>query len=355
MDIARIRRFNQGLLIPFEEPADVVAHLGAVQGQEYPVALWALGLRTKGATEQSVAQALIDGTIVRTWPMRGTLHFVAPADVRWMLALLAPRVMARSRGRLRQLELDDATLARSRDVLVRALQGGRHLTRSAVYRTLAEAGIAPDGQRGYHILCWLAQEGTLCFGPPEGKQQTLVLLDEWVPEVRPPARDEALAELARRYFTSHGPATLDDFVWWTGLTRADARAGLDMAGPHLVREDAGGRAYWMAAAAQASASGGPSAYLLPVYDEYAVGYRDRSAILDPADAGRAGNGIFSPIVVVDGRVAGTWTRRLEKDEVVIKADLFRPLDEAGAHALTEAAERYGAFLGRKAVVVTGVD
>jgi hypothetical protein len=351
-DIALRRLRNQRIAgAGFSKPGDVVAWMGAVQAQDYLGALWALGLRTKSAREETVEKAIADRKIVRTWPMRGTLHFVAPADIRWMLALLAPRAIAGQRGRHRQLELDQGTFDRSRDLLTRALEGGRQLTRDALYDTLEAAGVSTAGQRGIHILARLAQEGLLCFGARQGKQQTFTLLEEWVPPVRAMERDEALAELARRYFTSHGPATVQDFTWWSGLTVADARKGIELAGSRLEKESIDGQDYWLAAAKPAASPASPTAWLLPPFDEYTVAYKDRSAVLDPAHGGViSGNGIFYPVIVLDGRVVGTWKRVFQKGSVVITLSPFAPLKKKDRQAVAEAAERYGAFLGRTAVL-----
>lgn len=197
----------------------MVAFFGAVHAQDYRGALWGVGQRVAGATEADVERALAERSIVRTWPMRGTLHFVAPDDVRWMLRLLAPRAIARAAGRHRQLGLDAATFAQSRDRLTAVLAGGNQLTRDAIYAELDRSGISTAGQRGIHILAQLAMEGVICFGARRSKQQTFALLDEWVPSSRMLEGDEALAELAARYFASHGPATLADFAWWSGLPR----------------------------------------------------------------------------------------------------------------------------------------
>jgi hypothetical protein len=335
LDVARLRLHNQLVTRhAFERPGEVVRWMGAVQAQDYAGALWAVGLRLSGATASDVERAVAEREIVRTWPMRGTLHFVPPEDTRWMLELLTPRVVARSAGRYRQLGLDEATLSRSRRTVERALAGGRRLTRPALYRKLEAAGIATAEQRGIHILGWLAQKGVVCFGPREGKQPTLTLLDEWVPEPRRLAREEALAELAKRYFTSHGPATLHDFAWWSGLPMADARAALAAVASDITSETAGERTLWFPPSGAIAKRAG--AHLLPVYDEYTVAYRDRSDVLDPALARRAGNGIFGNVVVVDGQVVGTWTKR--------SIDLFEPLDNAQSRALDAALERYQRFV-----------
>ena len=358
LDIADRRLRNQRIAgAGFERPGAVVAWLGAVQAQDYLGALWALGLRMETANEEAIEQALADRTVVRTWPLRGTLHFVAPADIRWMLALLTPRVIAGRRARYRQLDLDSSVFDRSRDLLTRALEGGRQLTRDALYETLDAAGIATAGQRGIHILQRLALDGLLCFAARQGKQQTFALLEEWVPAARTLARDEALAELAGRYFTSHGPATLPDFTWWSGLTVADARTGIELAGPPLEREVVNGQAYWFAAVAPAAepaaSPASPTAYLLPPFDEYTVAYRDRSAVLDSLQRRLVSvNGIFYPTIVLDGQVAGTWKRAFKKGSVVITLSPFAPLKKKERQAVAVAAERYGAFLGMPTVLHT---
>lgn len=328
---------------PFREPSEVVRRLGAVQAQDYLGALWAVGLRTAGATERTVEDALARRRIVRTWPMRGTLHFVAAEDVRWMLGLLTPRVVARAARRLRELELDEATFARSRKVLSRALRG-RQLTRAATYQALERSRISTAGQRGIHILWRLAQEGLLCFGARAGKQHTFALLEEWVPRSRARSmkRDQALAEVALRYFTGHGPATLPDFAWWSGLAAQDARDALEMVERRLARE---GPWYWGEERAAPPRLRG--AWLLPAFDEYLVGYRDRSAVLEDAKLVNAGGGLLAPAVVVDGRVVGTWKRTLETRGVSIE---LRALGGREALALDAQALRYGAFLGRRASV-----
>lgn len=354
MDLAALRLSNQRIANPQPTtPAGVVGWLGAVQAQDYLGALWAVGLRTPGATEVDIEKALADRTILRTWPMRGTLHFVAAADARWMLELMTPRVIARNRLRLkREFEVDEAVVARSRDLFLEALQGGRQLTRDAMYEALEAGKVSTEGQRGLHILWWLAQEGLICFGAREGKQQTFVLLDEWVPRTKRMERDEALAELAKRYFTSHGPATLQDFVWWSGLTVTDAKAGIDGARTHLLPETIGGQTFWLPPSTDVKKQKSPAVHLLAPFDEYTVAYRDRSAVLDPAQARRVatGNGIFYPILVIDGQVVGTWKRTLKRGEVVISPSPFAPLSRSQLRALAPVARRYGEFLGLDVVL-----
>ncbi|MGH7712094.1 MAG: winged helix DNA-binding domain-containing protein [Gemmatimonadaceae bacterium] len=338
----------------FESPDDVVRWFGAMQAQDYLEALWAVGLRTRAAVQADIEQAIAQRAILRTWPMRGTLHFVAPNDARWMLELLTPRVLARAAARYRELELTEAVFARAANVCVRSLESGRVLTRTALYEALGSARISTAASRGLHIVSRLSQQGLLCFGPRSGKQPTFVLLEEWVPNAKRLTREEGLARLALRYFTSHGPAQLPDFTWWSGLTVGDARAGLAAVKSRLVSETIDGRTYWFADAPRLTrhAVSAPRAYLLPVFDEYAVAYRDRSAVLDPALTKRvnAGGGIFKPILVVGGSVVGTWKRVFTKGTVAISLTPFARLTKAQWRVVEAAADHYGRFRGMPAVV-----
>lgn len=354
--IAQQRLRTQRLIGPgFAAPADAVRWFGAVQAQDYPGALWALGMRTKDATEASVEHAVASRTIVRTWPLRGTLHFVAPEDVRWMLTHFAPRTIARAASRFKQLELDARVLAKGAAIVVKALEGGRQVTRPGLLALLERAGIATADNRGIHVLWKCAHDGLICFGARDGKQQTFALLEEWVPRGKTLDRDEALAELARRYFTSHAPATMQDFTWWSGLSPADARRAVAAAGagaPHLAAGTAASRTSHRALRTAARPiPHRPHALLLPPYDEYTVAYRDRSAALDPKHAAAARNGIFGPTIVLDGRIVGTWKRRLDRDRVEIAVQTFGKLSEAGARLVAREAARYGRFLGRAAHLV----
>lgn len=336
----------------FDSPAEVVAWLGAVQAQDYLASLWAIGLRMREATAATVEQAIAERRIVRTWPMRGTLHFVAAEDVRWMSALLTPRVIAGSAARLRRdFGLDEAALARCRRMVTDLLQGGKVQTRSALYAALDTAGVDTAKQRGQNIIGRLAQEGLLCLGPRVEKQPTFVLLDEWVPASRSLTRDKSLAELARRYFGSHGPATLHDFAWWSGLTIRDAQLGIELAGADLQSETLVDKVHWQAADA-VNVDDASDLHLLPAFDEYLVAYKDRSAAVDVQFNRRVIgiNGLFNPCIVVDGRIVGTWKRSLDPKAVAIELKPFRPLLKRELAALNRAARRYGDFIGLPARV-----
>jgi len=352
-DIVKLRLLNQRIAeTVFKKPEEVVAWQGAVQAQDYPGGLWGVGLRTQKATLADVEKAIAERKIIRSWPMRGTLHFMAGADARWMLELLTPRIN-QSGGwvtRRKFLGLEESDIATGARLVGNALRGGKILTRQQLYDVLERGGVLPAKQRGLHILSKLAHELLICFGPHQGKQPTFVLLDEWLPKTNKMDREHALAEVARRYFTSHGPATLQDFVWWSGLKVSDAKAGLNANTSELQEKTVDGVAYWMPRNLPQTEIPSPDVHLLPPFDEYLVAYRDRSAAVELDHAPkvfRAGNGIFSPVLVIDGKVAGTWGRTTKKSAVHLAVTPFAKLTRAQADALKAVGKRYGTFLGLK--------
>jgi hypothetical protein len=354
LNIARLRLHNQQIATHrFQRPEQVVAWLGAMQAQDYPGALWSIGLRLSQATQEDVEKAIAARQIVRTWPIRGTLHFVAAADIHWMRELLTPRIIARSALRQRQLELNATVFARCEKIFLKALRGGRQLTREQMFALLENARITTADQRGYHILWRLAQEGLLCFGTHAGKQPTFTLLDEWIPAGQRTDRDTTLAELARRYFTSHGPATLQDFIAWSALTTSDARQAIRLTASQLVEMKAGDKTYWLSSELSPTPKMSSKAYLLPGFDEYLLGYRDRSAVLDPRHAGKvypSANGMFISTIVIDGRVLGTWKRTAKASSTLVTPTPFAVFGATARRAIQAAARRYEQFLGCDVVV-----
>lgn len=347
LSIARRRELSQNIATPeFKYPGDAVKWLGAVQAQDYRAGLWGVGLRTQCATEQTIEQAIAEKKIIRTWPMRGTLHFVAPGDVRWMLKYLTPRIVSRGASRFRQLQLDEATFSRARKLITKSLEGGKHITRGALYTLLENHRISCADQRGIHILWRLAQEGLVCFGPREAKQPTFVLLEDWVLSSKILPQVETLAQFAKRYFTSHGPATIQDFTWWSGLTTAEARASLDAIKSRLVSEIIAGRTYWLSEDTPSPNRVKSSANLLPAFDEYLVGYKDRSAAIDRRFVKHMhpGGGILNPTVVIDGRIVATWKRAINRDRVEVRVSPFCRLSRKQRDVIKNAAELYAKFL-----------
>jgi hypothetical protein len=356
LDIPRLRLHAQGIAHPGSvTPEAIVTHLGAVQAQDYHGALWSIGLRLANAdaTRADVERAIADRAIIRTWPMRGTLHFVPAIDARWMLELMTPRIVLGAAGRHRQLELDDAIFRRSRTLIAKALERDAILTRAALFAALETGGVSTAGQRGIHILQRLCMECMLCYGPHAEKQPTFVLFDDWVHTSRRLDRDDALRTMAERFFTSHGPATLRDFVGWTGLLVADAKLGLQLAQSSLERVPTGDCELWMANDRPAVVADQPPAHLLPGFDEFMLGYKDRSAALAPRYADRivpGGNGMFLSTLVLDGQVRGTWRRTSRQTSVVLEASPFVRLKASEKKAFAYPAERYGQFLGVPATV-----
>ena len=352
-DIVQQRLHNQHLIgAPFARPNEVVQWFGAMQAQEYPGATWGIAQRMDGLTQTAIDQAFADGAILRTHAMRPTWHFVTPADIRWLLKLTSPRVHALNATYYRKLELDDAVLARSAIVLTNALQGGKHLTRNELAAALEQAGIirsTDERLRLTYLVMHAELEGLICSGAMRGKQHTYALLDERVPETRTLERDEALAELTRRFFTSHGPATIKDFAWWSGLSTSDVQAGLEMSRSQLETTVVSGKTYWFAASMPRTPPAAPIAHLLPAYDEYTIAYKDHTAILDP-DYRELVVVAFGIVIVIDGRIVGAWKRVVENDRVLLTLDPFRALTEAEDQAVAQAVQRYSRFL-RKPIVL----
>ena len=332
----------------FKRAADVVAWLGAVQAQDYAGAKWAVGLRAKGLTDADVEQAFTDGAILRTHILRPTWHFVAAADIRWMLSLSGPRVNALNAYFYRWLEIDGHVAARSRRLIERALSRGTPLTRAELGAALGRGGIAATGIRLAGLVMRAELDGAIVSGARRGSQFTYALLEDRAPRAAAMRRDEALAELTRRYFASHGPATLRDYVWWSGLTVKDAKTGIDAAGQALREHVVADRSHW-SARSSAFRAGGSSAYLLPNYDEYVVAYEDRHAVLLPhrrgASGPRASDVLASPMVI-DGVVTGRWSRSARPGGVRVTIVPHQRLTPAGGRAVAAAAARYGRYLDR---------
>lgn len=353
-EISRLRLHNTGLShSPFKSPDDAVSYLGAVQAQDFAAAKWALGLRIKNSTDEDIEKAFNEGKILRTHVMRPTWHFVVPEDIRWMLELTAPRVKAVLAHYNRKLELDDALFARSNSAIAQVLQNNTYLTRQELKTVLANTGIETDVQRLAHIIMWAELDGLICSGPRRGKQFTYALLEERVAKAKKLSREQALSKLALSYFTGHGPAQLKDFSWWSGLTVKDSRYSLDLIESKLEKATINGKTYWFSAYAEVETPVSQSAYLLSIYDEYTIAYKDRSDISEARYIERmisTGNALTA-VIILNGRVAGTWDKALKKSMVEIRLNPFRQLNEGEQEALESEVARYGKFIGVPAVLV----
>lgn len=352
-EIARLRLDSQRLSrSSFTTPVEVVRWFGAIQSQDLTGSLYAIGLRMHHATEALVERALAAGSIVRSWPMRRTLHCVAAEDARWMIRTLAPRGIARMKPYHRQMRITDDDLHRTGKVLECAL-ARTQLTRPELYQRINDAGVstATPGvpMRGLHLLVHWAQAGLICMAARRGKQPTFALLEEWTPRGRDLSGDEALAELASIYIRAHAPATTKDFAWWTGLTVAEAKRALLLIGDLLKSARVDGVEYWLMRDAPAPSPGRLPLLFLPAFDEYTVAYADRSAAADPALLPSIGHGLAANILV-NGRIAGTWKRTLLSDgTLAVFPSPLRILNRNERTDLARATGRYAAFVGAKLV------
>jgi hypothetical protein len=351
-DIPDRRLRNQHITRPvFRRPADVVAWFGAMQAQEYDVAKWAIVLRLQdGSSDTQIARAFDQGAILRTHVMRPTWHFVTPLDIRWMQELTGPRVHRIAASYNRRLELDTRTLTRGTAIIERALRDRQHLTRTELAERLRRGGLAMSGQRLAHQMLHAELEAVVCSGPRRGKQFTYALVAERAPKAKSLSRDEALALLTRRYFSSHGPATIRDFVWWSGLTTADAKRGLEM--NKARNEVSDGLSYWTIGSDRSVAAKSAAAYLLPIYDEYLIAYRDRQAVPHSVSVLTSASGVavtFQHAVVIRGQVAGTWRIARQGNAIQITIWPLRPIKDVERRSLLRAAARYERFLMNRGI------
>lgn len=348
IEVSNRRLLNQQVTRPkFQSAQALVAWMGAIQAQDYGMAKWALGMRLSGFTQALVEKALDAGEILRAHLLRPTWHLVASRDIRWLLQLTAPHVQARLRSRQKELGLTPEILNRSRKIIEKALAAGDHLTRAELVRAFQRGKLKADGQRAAHLLVAAELDGLICSGRKKGKEQTFALLEERALRVRRISREEALARLALRYFTSHGPATLRDFVWWSGLPVGEAKRGIVLAGSSL-RSFAGGKAVYWYSPSEGGKIPESSVHLIPAYDEFIISYQDRSPSLSGGLQKEviSSNGIFRPVLVVNGQVAGLWKRTVKKQAIRIQADFFSPPTREVLKQLQERVLEYGRFLGQ---------
>jgi hypothetical protein len=349
LDIVKYRLFNQQISqTKFKTPGELVSYFIALQAQNYNSAKWAIGSRLPGITDVDVEKSLTDKKIIRTWLMRCTLHIVAVEDIRWLLTLLSPGIISKTAARIRQLGIDDSDIKKSNKVLIKALKNGDELTRDELAPMLHSAGVNTDGLRLSHLLQRASLEQIICFGSKRGNQFTFTLLDSFVPDVNPLERENALAEFTRRYFLSRGPATFQDFVWWSGLSVRDARTGIEYATQWLIKENINGNTYWLNKDKPNFRVSKNSTCLLAAFDEYLISYKNRSSCLDYKFAGHVftKNGIFNPIILENGCVVGTWKPVIAKNKIVIKTHIFNSLNKNQNHFIDNESKKYAAFINK---------
>jgi len=353
-DISTIRLISHQIAAPQLKSAKaIVDWMGAMQAQDYAMAKWAIGCRLPGSTDQMIERAINKGEILRTHLLRPTLHLVSQDDIYWMQALTAHQIKARLKSRHKELELSETVFNKSNAIIENALTGGKQLTREELEAEIEKADIATINNRGYHLLVWAELDGLVCSGATKGGKHTYALLEERVKKTHPITKEEALAKLARKYFTSHGPATLKDFVWWSGLSVSDANHGLEMAKSEFVSVTVDSHTYWLADSFSPSQNDGKSAYLLPAFDEFIISYKDRSAALSLERFNKAvsNNGVFRPVIVFNGQVMGVWKRSMKKDKVILETELFEQTDRRLESLIEIAAKQFGYFIEKKTEVI----
>lgn len=332
----------------FDTPAQAAAWLGATQAQDYWSGKWSLGLRTRHCNQEQVETAITNRQIVRTWAMRGTLHLVATEDVHWLLDLLQAKLTQQQAALLTARELDEKTVSKSQRLIAHALQEQEQLSRDEIKTLLEKNKIRTDEQRLGLLLVRAATDKLICLGCRRGKEYTYTLLDKWIPAAPTISREDALSRLVIRYFNSRGPATVQDCAGWSGLTLTAIKAGLENVQTQLHHEIINGQSYWMAPTTPHVKANSNQAYLLPGFDEYVLGYKDRSHFVTPEQfkkivPGR--NGIFQPTIILNGKITGTWKRTYKKDTVIIEISPFTPFSPAQLKSITTAATRYAQFEG----------
>jgi len=347
MDISSTRLLNQRLIgKKFDTPGEAPSYFGAIQSQDFSGAKWSLGIRTKNSTNSDVMRAYNEGAILRTHIMRPTWHFVAPSDIRWMQKLTSSRVKALMGHYNRKLELTDQVFAKSNTLITKALQNHNFLTRQELKKELENAKILTDTQRLAHLLIWAELESIITSGPMNGKQFTYALLDERIAKTKEISREESLSKLTLKYFQSHGPAQVKDFAWWSGLTIKDANEGISMVDSKLSNETVNGKTYWFLKDSR-SILEMQTVFLLSVYDEYFIGYTDRSDILKEQHKKvlPVGNALLTSLLIIEGKVAGTWKRNIRKNSVDFTITPFKKMNVKIKEGIEEETKKYATFFG----------
>lgn len=346
-ELLSYRLYNQQLSFSsFQTPTELVSWMGAIQAQDYAMAKWAIGLRIKNANDDIVEKAITDGTIIRTHVLRTTWHFVAPADIRWMLQLSAPGIYKQMAYYDRQLGIEEKELTKSAKLLEKTLIGEKQLTRPELEEIFIKAKFNCDGMRFGHLLMHAELQGLLCSGAKKGKQITYALLEERVPAAKKYSREESLAKLTQKYFQSHGLATVKDYVWWSGLTAKEAKEGIALLKGKINSINYNEEELWFIDLPD-KIKMDKTIYLLPNYDEYIVGYNNRDALIpgnNKSQLSRGGNPLFSNTIIVNGQVCGTWKRTLKPNEVKIDSAVFDELSLADKKQLEQAEQRFQQFL-----------
>lgn len=344
--IANLRLHNQLLMgSELETAQQVVSWMGAVQAQDFNMTKWALGVRLPALTNKSVEDAINKGLIVRTHILRPTWHLVAAEDIHWMLTLSAPRLRSASKSYDQYLDLSDLVREKAYDIIQQSLEFGKHLTRSQLGEILEEKGIGINSHQLNHIMFGAELNGMVCNGEIKGGKQSYSLLEERIPKTEVFNKEIALERLARKYFTSHAPATLQDFVWWSGLGISDAKKAMEMIRRDFVVEKIDSLEYWINNSFTELKGCDDSVFLLPAWDEFVVSYKNRQHIISDEHYKKviSKNGIFKPVVVKGGQIIGMWKRVKKKDKVSAEVELFSGTDTSAGDLIKKASDSFDLF------------
>jgi winged helix DNA-binding protein len=352
IDIIHDRLINQQIAAStFDRAGRLVSWMCAMQAQEYAMAKWAIGLRVPGSIDAMIEKAFDSGEILRTHLLRPTWHFVAPEDIRWLLELSAPRINAIGAYMYRQLALDNNVFKRSAAVILKSLEQEKYLTRQAIQEALAQKKIVADGLRLGYIMMHAELDGLICSGPRQGKQFTYALLDERVAATPRMSREEALATLAKKYFSSRGPATTVDLATWSGLTITDARRSAASLSRDFIKQTIDGQEYIFLPVTREKIKSDDASFLMPDYDEYGMGYKDRSALQSGTEKNKRKLGLaskYNRYIVINGVIEGTWNRSINKQKLEVQTFPYGELTTAKEKLILKAVKKYKAFAATNA-------
>lgn len=323
---------------------DLLLHFGAIQSQDCEGAKWALSQRLLAISNEEIESAFNKGLILRTHVMRPTWHFVAPEDIRWMLAITQDRVIRAMSTYNKALGLTASLFEKSLTILQHELRGHNYLTRNELGELLKRNGISWQGNGLAHIVMYVEVNGIICSGPKKGKQHSYALISERVADAKLISRDDSLKELAKRYFQSHGPAQLNDFVWWSGLLTSDAKKGIEL-NKKLESIQVDGKMYYFFDTPFHKRTN--KIYLLPNYDEYTVAYTDREVLTQNVDKSKLDfrqNSLFNNVILIDGKIEGVWRRTLKTKSVHVETRLFKALSSDEKRELSTSLQEYASFL-----------
>lgn len=329
--------------------ATLVSYMGAVQAQDFAMSKWAIGSRLNEATRLDVDNALASGSIIRTHILRPTWHIVAATDIMWMLNLTAPNILRITGGYHKSVELTPKILQQGATILRKSLDGGIELSREEIRMVLKKGKINTDENRLSHVLMDAELKGLICSGSVDGNGQKYKLIPDEIKQSGNIQREEAIQRLAACYFKSHGPATIHDFNWWSALSIKDCRIGVDLNAAILSSYDDDGTTYYFDEVACSFSETGKQHHLLAAYDEFFIGYKDRSACIEVKHNSRlfSNNGIFSPSLITNGRASGSWKRKIDNKKVTIDIQLFTSPSNISMRNLRGQAARVGKFLGKE--------